>query len=168
MPRQSDENHDFTSSLKLLLNLYKWAISSNSFLLQMSQMTETATPPERWENHLLPYFWSLLHSKKEKKVDIDVTIFFVYVFACVCAGWDWEAAEKASPQSDFPGWRSVLHQQETERRMAQPLEDGGGRETGICIYSNMEAVLSLESDQTFWGIMMFHTNSPLDYIWILE
>lgn len=29
MPGQSDENHDFTSSLKLLLNLYKWAISCN-------------------------------------------------------------------------------------------------------------------------------------------
>lgn len=48
----------------------------------------------------------------------------------MCAGGDWQAAEEAGPQSDVPGWRSVLHQQEAERRMAQPLEDGGGRETG--------------------------------------
>lgn len=55
------------------------------------------------------------------------------VCLCVCAGRDWEAAEEASPQSDFPGRRPVLHQQETERRMAQPLEDGGGRESGLCL-----------------------------------
>ena len=53
--------------------------------------------------------------------------------ACsVCAGRDWEAAEEAGSQGDFPGRGSILHQQETERRMAEPLEDGGGEETGAC------------------------------------
>lgn len=60
---------------------------------------------------------------------------------CVCAGGDWQAAEEASPQSDFSGWRSVLYQQETERRMAEPLEDGGGREKGIYSFSKMEAFI---------------------------
>lgn len=45
------------------------------------------------------------------------------------AGRDWEAAEEASPQSDVPSWRSILHQQEAERRMAQPLEDGGEQQS---------------------------------------
>lgn len=46
----------------------------------------------------------------------------------LCAGRDREAAEEAGSQGDFPGRRSVLHQQETEGRMAEPLEDGGGEE----------------------------------------
>lgn len=51
----------------------------------------------------------------------------------MCSGRDWEAAEKACTQSDFPGRRPVLHQQETEGRMAEPLEDGGGRESGLSL-----------------------------------
>lgn len=54
------------------------------------------------------------------------------VCVCVCAGRDWEAAEEARSQGDLPGRGSVLHQQETERRMAEPLEDGGGEETAVC------------------------------------
>lgn len=50
---------------------------------------------------------------------------------CVRAGGDWPAAQEAGPQSDLPGWRSVLHQQEAERRVAEPLEDGGGTEKEI-------------------------------------
>ena len=51
----------------------------------------------------------------------------------VCAGGDREAAEEAGPPGDLPGRRPLLHQQETERRVAQPLEDRGGRESGLCL-----------------------------------
>lgn len=69
----------------------------------------------------------------------------MYNMFFVCAERDWEAAEEASPQSHFPGWRSVLHQQETERRMAQPLEDRGGREIDLFLCKCIATVT--------WGLL---------------
>lgn len=83
---------------------------------------------------------SCTESNTSRYKNRSVTLFFSFflhkcVCACVrvrvCAGRDWQAAEEARPQSDLPGWRSILYQQETERRMAEPLEDGGGKEKGI-------------------------------------
>lgn len=139
---QSDENHDFTSSLKLLLNLYKWAISCNFSSPADEPDDRNCDSPREVRKPvaaLLLMVFFFLHPKMKKKHSHSTSrfkskhIMSFSVCVYVCAGWDWEAAEEASPQSDFPGWRSVLHQQETERRMAQPLEDGGGRETGLCL-----------------------------------
>lgn len=120
-----------TSSLLLLLNLNKWAISCNfSFPADEPDDRNCDSPREVRKAVVTPFVMCFFLKK------MSSTCWFlksVYNNACVCAGWDWEAAEEASPQSDFPGWRPVLHQQETEGRVAEPLEDGGGRESSLCL-----------------------------------
>lgn len=153
MSGQSDENHDFTSSLKFCTNgpfPVTFSPADEPDDRNCDSPREVRKPvatmslmifafKERKKSH--SHNTSRSKSKHVTSILCVCVCTFVRVHVCLRTGWDWEAAEEASPQSDFPGWRSILHQQETERRMAQPLEDGGGRETGICSYSNMEAFI---------------------------
>lgn len=124
----------------LLINPLVKPVQMAHFLLPFSSYRRARRQklwlPERGEEtswYLVPGL--LFSSKHEANSSLDTSCLKSTVstrFVSVCAGRSWEAAEEASAQSYFPGWRSVLHQQETERRMAQPLEDGGAREAGIC------------------------------------
>lgn len=122
VPAQSDENHDFTSLLRLQMNISSYFLSCRWARRQKLRLPQRGA--ER-PNLLLSVCFAYKAAWRRKNRDVTCIL-------RVCAGRDWEAAEEAGSQGDFPGRRSLLHQQETEGRMAEPLEDGGGEETGVC------------------------------------